>query len=387
MKKEYRRFIDARKFVQKLNLKSYSQWKTYCKSGNKPEDIPNVPHYVYKNKGWQSMGDFFGTGIVATYNIEYMDFKKAREFVHSLNLQSSKEWNSYCKSGNKPEDIPAGPGNTYKNKGWKGMGDWLGTGIVATYNIEYMDFKKAREFVHSLNLQSSKEWGEYYSSHDLPKNIPRIPSSAYKNKGWKNMGDWLGTGKIANQNRVFMTIDYARKFVHSLKLKNMREWKEYCKSGDKPKDIPANPDTTYKNSGWKDWGDFLGTGRIAQKDRQYTSFTESKIFVQSLKLKNIQEWKKYCDDGKIPEGIPKAPHHIYKNSGWKDWGDFLGTGFIVPGKRNYRSFQDAKKFVSSLGLKTWEEWIAYCKSGKKPDDIPAYPYAVYTKVKRKRNEK
>jgi len=384
MKKEYKSFKDAREFVQKIHLKSYREWKEYCKSGKKPEDIPNVPHQVYKNKGWKSMGDFFGTGIVATFNMKYRDFKNAREFVHSLNLQSSKEWNNFCKSGNKPEDIPAGPGNVYKNKGWKSMGDWLGTGIVATYYVKYLDFKNAREFARSLKLQSEKEWREYYSTHELPKGIPRNPSRTYKDKGWKSMGDWLGTKRIANQDRVFRSFSDTKKFVHSLKFKSMREWREYCKSGNKPDNIPSNPNNTYKNSGWKDWGDFLGTGKIAQKDRKYTSFENAKVSVQALKLKNITEWKKFCDSGKIPEDIPKSPHHIYKNSGWKDWGDFLGTGFILPGKRKYRSYHEAKKFIRSLGLKTWEDWIEYCKSGKKPDDIPANPNVVYSKKPRKK---
>ena len=37
-----------------------------------------------------------------------------------------KEWKSYCKSGKKPNDVPATPWSTYKNKGWKGLADFLG---------------------------------------------------------------------------------------------------------------------------------------------------------------------------------------------------------------------------------------------------------------------
>ena len=31
----------------KLNLKSGTEWKEYCKSGNKPDDIPAQPWLVY----------------------------------------------------------------------------------------------------------------------------------------------------------------------------------------------------------------------------------------------------------------------------------------------------------------------------------------------------
>jgi len=72
------------------------------------------------------MGDWLGTGSVALRWREYKSFKEARDFVHNLNLINSEEWRDYCKSGKKPEDIPASPEKTYKEDGWKGMGDWLG---------------------------------------------------------------------------------------------------------------------------------------------------------------------------------------------------------------------------------------------------------------------
>jgi hypothetical protein len=46
-------------------------------------------------------------------------------------------------------------------------------------------------------------------------------------------------------------------------------------------------------------------------------------------------------------------------------------------KSKFRSFEDAKKFVQSLGLKNWQEWVDYCNSGEKPHDIPSAPHSVY----------
>ena len=45
---------------------------------------------------------------------QFRDFKSAREFVRKLNLKGQKEWLDYCKSGNKPDDIPSSPWNVYK---------------------------------------------------------------------------------------------------------------------------------------------------------------------------------------------------------------------------------------------------------------------------------
>ena len=55
-----------------------------------------------------------------------------------------KEWKQYCKSGKNPNDIPREPRYVYKSKGWKGMGDWLGTGYVATFRRQYLSFAKVK---------------------------------------------------------------------------------------------------------------------------------------------------------------------------------------------------------------------------------------------------
>ena len=59
MAKKFRDFKSAREFVRKIGVKSAKEWRTYCKSGNKPEDIPSAPNQIYKNKGWISWGDFW----------------------------------------------------------------------------------------------------------------------------------------------------------------------------------------------------------------------------------------------------------------------------------------------------------------------------------------
>jgi hypothetical protein len=46
--------------------------------------------------------------------------------VHKLGLRTEGDWREWKKSGEKPFDISAHPERTYKDKGWAGMGDWLG---------------------------------------------------------------------------------------------------------------------------------------------------------------------------------------------------------------------------------------------------------------------
>jgi len=138
------------------------------------------------------MGDWLGSDTMATQLREYKSFEEARDFVHKLKLKSQKEWNDYCKSGQKPEDIPSTPGRTHKRDGWRGFGDWLGTGSLANFLIKYKSFEDAREFVHMLKLKSQKEWNDYCKSGQKPEDIPSNPHQVYKQNGWKGLGDWLG---------------------------------------------------------------------------------------------------------------------------------------------------------------------------------------------------
>ena len=255
-KKKFRDFKSVREFARSLKLKDSKEWYEYCKSANKPDDIPRNPSRTYKNKGWIGYGDWLGTGSVAPKDMVFRDFESAREFVRSLKLKGQVEWNDYCKSANKPDDIPTNPNTTYKNKGWISFGDWLGTGRVATKDIQFRDFESAREFVRSLKLKGQVEWNDYCKSGNKPEDIPRNPNTTYKNNGWIGMGDWLGTGNVATQKREFLTFKEAREEVRKLakqyNIKNWNDWQNAVKKGLIPKNIPSNPNWTYRKKRNKD---------------------------------------------------------------------------------------------------------------------------------------
>jgi hypothetical protein len=367
----WREFDDARGFVRGLKLKSVNEWLDYCNSGKKPADIPAAPQATYAETGWVGYGDWLGTGTVATYLRPYRSFRNARVFVQGLKLQSQSEWLDYSRSGKKPDDIPARPHKTYAEIGWAGYGDWLGTGAVATRLRQYRSFKKARAFVHGLKLKSKTEWRDYYKSGKKPEDVPAAPETIYANAGWAGMGDWLGTGRVADQLRRYQPFGKARAFVRGLSLKSEYEWRDYCKSGQKPKGIPAAPGQTYAHGGWAGMGDWLGTGR--RRGRGWRPFRNARAFVHGLKLQSFAEWRDYCTSGKKPADIPVNPNQTYVESGWVGYGDWLGTGMVAPRLRQYRSFKKARTFVRGLGLKSVADWYQYCKSGKKPDDIPNAP--------------
>ena len=190
---KFRSFSKARLYARALKLKNEREWLNYCKSGNKPADIPSVPRYQYP-KEWKGLGDWLGTFTIAPQNKKFRSFSKARKFVHSLYLKSYHEWLNYCKSGNKPTDIPSVPRCQYL-KGWKGFGDWLGTFTICSRNKKFRPFSKARLYARALKLNNYLQWVEYYKNHKLPVDIPTTPNRTYKNQGWIGWGDWLGNTK------------------------------------------------------------------------------------------------------------------------------------------------------------------------------------------------
>jgi hypothetical protein len=198
---------------------------------------------------------------------------------------------------------------------------------------------RSRKFAHGLRLRSVAEWRDYCKGHlpgkpKLPPDIPASPDKTYKDKGWEGFGDWLGTGSVASLKRTFRPFWQARKFARSLRLRNVNEWRAYCKgelSGKPrlPADIPAHPARRYVSDGWTTWGDWLGTGTVAPRLRHYSPFKQARKFARSLKLGSATEWAKFCkgelaDKGTLPPDIPAAAHSIYKEHGWQGYADWLG---------------------------------------------------------------
>lgn len=243
-------------------------------------------------------------------------FTEARDFVQKLGLKNVAEWEAYYKSGEKPKDIPAGPREAYGSE-FRGFGDWLGTGTVATFHREYRSFTEARAFVHQLGLKNGDQWRAYSKSDEKPEDIPANPNRVYRSE-YKGMGDWLGTGYVANYYRKFRSFTEAREFVSQLGLKSKSAWEAYCKSGKKPKDIPSNPVKAY-GSDFKGFGDWLGTGTMKPGDIDYLTFEDARAFVHQLGLKNRNQWAIYCASGEKPENIPGTPRWVYR-------GKFRGMG-------------------------------------------------------------
>ena len=417
-KDDFLSFEDARKFARSLKYNKKSSWDYHIEHEKDfyfPENIPINPETYYKDRGWISWQDWLvltdsklkeiktntETPIKkekkrnSSHNVEFLSFEIARDFVRRLEIRTTKDWNKYCINElegyeKKPDNIPRSPEQMYRRKGWINYKDWL--------NERQMIFSDAKEFVKRLDLTTKDEWLEYCRNEykelpEKPTNIPRDPDLRYR-KEWKNWEDWLrgSTNRIYGEWKDFKE---AREFIRRLGIENTLDWKKYCKGelegfNKKPEDIPAAPDDRYKDSGWVNYADWLGTENIRKSAHidVWLSYEEAKRFVHFLNLKSFEEWTSYIDNEmkslpSKPTNIPKSPSFVYKNEGWVNWHNWLGIKKIEQTKSNeYYQFEEARSYVHSLKLKSIEEWKYYCEGlmmelGEIPEFIPKNPKEIY----------
>lgn len=108
---------------------------------------------------------------------------------------------------------------------------------------------------------------------------------------------------------------------------------------------------------------------------RFYDFETARRLVRAEGLYSVSIFRKWYAHNK-PARLPNNPQIIYKKD-WKGWNDFLGNNNVFSPTYNFRPFADAKRFVRTLGLKSYQEWMAYAKSDTKPKDIPSRPDYYY----------
>jgi hypothetical protein len=273
---------------------------------------------AYRNY-WDNIYDDLTTneiGSAGSYlKIEWISFDEAKEFVKNLNIKNFKEWVNYCKE-NKPTNIPSHPHIIYENE-WISWGDFLGTNVIAAQLKKYLPFEEARKFVRSLKLKSKTDWGKYSKTNDKPTNVPSALTRVYKDE-WISWGDFLGNDNSQKKSIDYLPYDKAVKIVRKLELKTMRDWREYCKKGLKPINIPYHPQIIYKKV-WIDYGEWLGTFNKQAQKIYKINFSECKKIIKNNKIKSSTEYRKFVKNN--PNlNLPFHPNRKYKQE-WKGWGD------------------------------------------------------------------
>jgi superfamily II DNA or RNA helicase len=268
LENRYKTFTESKKFVRNLKIKSVDEWKKYSLSEKIPSDIPKNPDSYYKEE-WISWTNFLKRD-------DFLNFNDAREFARGLGLKNQNEWYEYTSSNSMPSNIPIRPDSAYREE-WKGFGDWLGNGNIATRGRNYRSFDNARNYIRSFKFKNQFEWNNYTKSKDFPKDVPKNPHSVYEE--WEGMGDWLGNNNINPQevSKKYWNFNDAREFSRKLGFKGSKEWFDYCDSGNKPDFLPTKPFRFYEKEWltWSDWLGYLGDGNHRWTKHNLLAFIES----------------------------------------------------------------------------------------------------------------
>lgn len=76
---------------------------------------------------------------------------------------------------------------------------------------------------------------------------------------------------------------------------------------------------------------------------------------------------------KFIQNARTSPRITYKNE-WEGWEQWIGTNGR---KKEFLPFEEAKGIIHKYQLRSFEEWIMFCKQGRRPNNIPFMPKEVY----------
>jgi hypothetical protein len=175
-----------------------------------------------------------------------------------MGFRNYKQLIAYTSTRIIPDGFPASPRHTYGDE-YEGDEAFFGERPRVV-----LPFEVAIRKVRRLNLKSIKEYHKYvreFESNKPHSRLPIHPIKVWPNE-WTCWGDYLGTGRVSNSKRQFLPFNEALAYVHQLKLKGEKEWKEYAKSDKRPSNIPHNPWEVYSEYvGIKSW---VGTDVVSK---------------------------------------------------------------------------------------------------------------------------
>jgi len=335
-------FETARDFARSLNFSTHKEWSEYCKTQDKPENIPAQPFgcIAYKDK-WIGWDDWLG--------VKKLSFEEARNIVISTlvpkGIDTITKWRKLTKL---PPGVPKTPYTVYKEFiSWQ---HWFGKD-VADYKIDktFLNYKEAKKYVQEnlvpLGIDTITKYRKYKK---IPNFLPKVPYDTYKNKGWIDSSDFFGT----NKQKFFIkksfwnysqATEWVRLNLRPLginKRKIFYQWLfgklDQIIYPQRPLEMPSDPDTHYKSTKeWISWGHFLGTLAIYKKSEVFWPYETARQWM----IKNFghiemtfDRWEKY-KRGELPiydlpeslhYKVPKCPDQVYYNNGWVSWEHWFG---------------------------------------------------------------
>jgi len=229
--------------------------------------------------------------------------------------------------------------------------------VLNYQNVKINLFEESRKEAYRYQ-KSLTDFG--FSNIEIPKTISIIDEV----QGISNIIE-----EVEGKLNFYRLYEDARDSVQQLHIKS--ESKYRVRYQEDPR-LPSKPKNVYRNVGWSDWYDFLGTKR----PNFYPTYIEAKNATKKLNIKSFIDYRKhYKEDPKLSS----RPDGTYKSNGWIDWNDYFGTTDIS----NYSSYEKAKNAARKLNLKSYSD---YRKRYIEDPKLPSKPERTYIKEWKNFNE-
>jgi len=327
----------------------------------RPPSLPIDPWCLYRCDGF-SWGDFLGTLVVAGNKKKLFTYAECKEW-NVINLKGQikgrAEWTKYRRGGYPdlppfPKKMPDSPyGKFTRSKEWKGWDDFLGVVTVKKvthisnkerlkYNQQgrnYLSYAQARQYmIEYMVPMGIKSLRQYQLLKKKPANIPLDPGDYYKDKGWISACHFMGGPKAASAK--YLSYAEAKEWVRvnfvPRGIDTLHKYTQHLK--ELPANMPPDPRTQYRRSGWVSVYDFMSIanpesrGKTNRKKDFWPVQEASAWITRNLPgIDSSLKWRAYLK-GKflqlpaLPADIPRVPDITYSELGvWKGWASFLCT--------------------------------------------------------------
>lgn len=259
-----------------------------------------------------------------------------------------------------------------------GLEDKIFSVLIDKIPTSYIPFEDAKKTVISLGINGQKSFYKLKKEGDERlSRIPFAPNSVYKYSGWISWGDFFENGNIGHKYKIYMSFEEAKAFLSEKNIKSASIYSNMRANRLIPLTLPSSPSETYATDGWSGWGDYLGTWRRCAADIKWASYEEAKELMQKYKVTSSEHFRKVRKSNKeVFQKVPSIPKSIYKDK-WTDWSDFLERKELK--KCPKMSFQDARNYIHSLGIKTQGIFCDMAVRNELDPRIPHSPNTVYKK--------
>lgn len=235
------------------------------------------------------------------------------------------------------------------------------------------------------NIKTCKTYRNFIRENKHLK-LPIKPDEVYKNNGWNTWKDFLNSKNVYSKIKfqTFFDFNHAKKIIQKYEIKTSRIYFTFIKENDLIQ-FPPRPDITYKTTGWKSWGDYLGTNSISRQEqnKNFLDYNSLKKFMQENypTIKSVSQFKKFIKEHTVlMHIIPSKPERTYRKKGWINWRIFLNSEFKSSYEIHlkYLNYDNSKKYIQKNlnHLKSSKEYKNYLQHND-IQELPKNPNVTY----------